>query len=226
MLEKKRILLSWKRHFLIFLYLSEEVFTIYVCKKPVAVWNKDHFTNDHLKSGFIKSVIGRISAALTRNRRKDMARILKCSLIMLMIASAAVLGGCSSAPIKTGPAVSETEDDRDRQIEDLQDEIDRLNEENLEASKELKKLEDAKKALESKLSKEIGEYKAKLEMTSRGLVITFLNEILFDPGKDEIKEDGQKTLKDVSKVLNTEVSGSEIAVEGHTDTQPIKYSGW
>ncbi|MDI6758393.1 MAG: flagellar motor protein MotB [Candidatus Omnitrophota bacterium] len=92
--------------------------------------------------------------------------------------------------------------------------------------KELSDLERAKQELEESLKKEIGEYKAKLQMTERGLVITFVSEIFFDSGKDKVKEDGKVTLNKVAEVLNRDVPNSGVAVEGHTDNDPIKYSGW
>src|SRR3989338_6379733 len=63
--------------------------------------------------------------------------------------------------------------------------------------KELSELEQAKRELEESLKKEIGEYKAKLQMTERGLVITFVSEIFFDSGKDIIKADGKLSLDKV-----------------------------
>jgi len=92
--------------------------------------------------------------------------------------------------------------------------------------RELSELERAKRELEGSLKKEIGEYKAKLQMTERGLVITFISEIFFDSGKDIIKNDGKLSLDKVAEVLNRDVPDSQVAVEGHTDNDPIKYSGW
>jgi len=63
-------------------------------------------------------------------------------------------------------------------------------------------------------------------MTGRGLVITFLSEVFFDSGKDAIREDGRGSLKKVAEVLNQNVPNSNVAIEGYTDNQPIKYSGW
>ncbi|MBU0694520.1 MAG: flagellar motor protein MotB [Candidatus Omnitrophica bacterium] len=92
--------------------------------------------------------------------------------------------------------------------------------------KELQDLEKAKLVLEEQLKREIGEYKAKLEMTERGLVITFLSEIFFNSGKDIILDTGKEALNKVADVLNGDVPDSFVAVEGHTDNDPIKYSGW
>lgn len=95
-----------------------------------------------------------------------------------------------------------------------------------EKNKEVSELERAKKELEESLKKEIGDYKAKLQMTERGLVITFVSEIFFDSGKDKVKEDGKLTLSKVAEVLNKDVPNSQVAIEGHTDNDPIKHSGW
>ena len=92
--------------------------------------------------------------------------------------------------------------------------------------REFSDLEKAKLELEDALKKEIGNYKAKLEMTERGLVITFLSEVFFDSGKDIIREDGKDSIRRVAEVLNRDVPNSNVAIEGHTDNQPIKYSGW
>ena len=92
--------------------------------------------------------------------------------------------------------------------------------------KELSDLEMAKRELAQSLQKEIGDYKAKLEMTERGLVITFLAEVFFDSGKDVIRQDGKEALRKVGQVLNKEVIDSRVAIEGHTDNDPIRYSGW
>ncbi len=92
--------------------------------------------------------------------------------------------------------------------------------------RELSELEKARLELEDVLKKEIGNYKAKLEMTERGLVITFLSEVFFDSGKDIIRESGKDSIQRVAEVLNRDVPNSNIAIEGHADSQPIRYSGW
>jgi len=96
----------------------------------------------------------------------------------------------------------------------------------IEKKKEETRLKDAKDTLAKELQKELSEYKAKLEMSERGLVITFLAEIFFDSGKEIIKKEGFGVLDKVAKVLNEKVPDSLIAIEGHTDNEPIKYSGW
>ncbi len=87
-------------------------------------------------------------------------------------------------------------------------------------------LQRALKDLTANLKDELANYKAKLEMTERGLVITFLAEVFFDSGKDALRPQGKVSLEKVAQVLNKDVPDSKVAIEGHTDSDPIKYSGW
>jgi len=95
-----------------------------------------------------------------------------------------------------------------------------------EKARESQALVEAERRLAESLKQELGEAKAKLAMTERGLVLTFLDEIFFDSGKAVIKEEGKEALDKVARVLKETVADSPVAVEGHTDNEPIKYSGW
>jgi chemotaxis protein MotB len=109
----------------------------------------------------------------------------------------------------------------------LEQENERLKEQvaELEAQKNAD-LQRALKDLTAGLKDELANYKAKLEMTEKGLVITFLAEVFFDSGKDMIRSQGKASLEKVAAVLNKDVPDSNVAIEGYTDSDPIKYSGW
>ncbi|MBP9855497.1 MAG: OmpA family protein [Candidatus Omnitrophica bacterium] len=92
--------------------------------------------------------------------------------------------------------------------------------------RELSELEKAKNELESRLSNEIGDKEVKVEMNDRGLVITFVAEVLFDSGKAELRRGSNEKLEKVAQVLNTTVRDLNVGIEGHTDNVPIKVSGW
>ncbi|MBU4343084.1 MAG: OmpA family protein [Candidatus Omnitrophica bacterium] len=115
-------------------------------------------------------------------------------------------------------------------IDSLTSEIEALNARlaqlHAEKSKEISELDDAKTLLEKKLAKEIGDKDVRLEMAERGLAIIFLAEVLFDSGKTDLKKDALPVLDKIAKVFNENLKGREIGVEGHTDNEPIKYSGW
>lgn len=71
------------------------------------------------------------------------------------------------------------------------------------------KLEDAKKAYEASLYGEV------------------LGEILFDSGSARIKQVGEENLSKIAKLfLSKDYLHSKVSIEGHTDNEPIKYSGY
>ncbi|MBF0122338.1 MAG: OmpA family protein [Candidatus Omnitrophica bacterium] len=91
---------------------------------------------------------------------------------------------------------------------------------------ELSEIERAKKELEARLSQEITDKEVKVEMLEKGLVITFVSEVLFSSGKAELKGDSLAKLEKVSAVVQSTVKDLNVGIEGHTDNEPIKVSGW
>lgn len=109
--------------------------------------------------------------------------------------------------------------DLNRQVVRLEEELDRLRE-----SKE--ELTRAKVDLEQKLKAELEAGGLSVELQERGLVVTVLDRILFDPGRAEIKLSAAETLHKVADVLKARVPQHLVYIEGHTDSDPIRYSGW
>jgi chemotaxis protein MotB len=105
----------------------------------------------------------------------------------------------------------------------LTSEVDRLQK---LREQEKQELQEAMELLEKRLKKEIGDKEVRLEMAERGLVITFVAEVLFDSGKAVVKKEAYPILDKVAKVIREKVYDREVGVEGHTDNVPIKYSGW
>jgi chemotaxis protein MotB len=93
-------------------------------------------------------------------------------------------------------------------------------------SRELDELNQTKRLLEDRLSQEIKDKQVKLQMMDKGLVITFLADVLFDSGKAVIKSETFAALDKVARVLKENVPHLNVGIEGHTDNEPIKYSGW
>lgn len=93
-------------------------------------------------------------------------------------------------------------------------------------SSQLDDLAQAKRLLEQQLSGEIKDKQVKLEMLEKGLVITFLADVLFDSGKAKLKPESYSTIDKVARVLKDNVPNLKVGIEGHTDNQPIQYSGW
>lgn len=91
---------------------------------------------------------------------------------------------------------------------------------------EAQRLREAQALLEQRLKKEISENQVKLEMAERGLVLTFVAEVLFDSGKAALRAEAEDALSKVASVIHEKVSDRDVGVEGHTDNEPIKHSGW
>ncbi len=92
--------------------------------------------------------------------------------------------------------------------------------------REKSNLEKAQEQLQGRLKNEIKDSEVKVEMLERGLVITFVAEVLFDSGKAELRQGTREKLDKVARVLNTTVKDLNVGIEGHTDNVPIKHSGW
>jgi chemotaxis protein MotB len=95
-----------------------------------------------------------------------------------------------------------------------------------ELKNKLSDLERAKAELEERLKNEIDDKEVQVEMAEKGLVITFVSEVLFASGKAELKDDSLAKLEKVASVLTTTVSDLNVGIEGHTDNVPITHSGW
>lgn len=91
---------------------------------------------------------------------------------------------------------------------------------------ELDHLKYTKGILQERLAEEIKDKQVRLSMEEKGLVVTFVAEILFDSGKAKLKEKSLASLEKVAHILRDEVPQNFISVEGHTDNQPITYSPW
>lgn len=95
-----------------------------------------------------------------------------------------------------------------------------------ELSQQLDELNRAKKVLESRLSQEIADKQVRLQMMEKGLVITFVADVLFDSGKAKIRPGAYASLDKVARVLQENVPNLNVGIEGHTDNVPIRHSGW
>ena len=142
-----------------------------------------------------------------------MKRLFRLMLILVMMAA---ITGCSINIYGRRPSDVE-------EVGRLSDEVTRL-----EAlrQEDLKEMQELKALLERKLKSEIRTRDVKVELAERGLVITFIDKILFDSGKADIKEEGFRVLGKVIDIVKKNAGDRNIGIEGHTDNVPITYSGW
>ncbi|MFP4472415.1 MAG: flagellar motor protein MotB [Candidatus Omnitrophota bacterium] len=104
--------------------------------------------------------------------------------------------------------------------------ITQLQKQNTQLRNKMTDLERAQQELQSRLKGEIADRNVKVEMMDRGLVITFLAEVLFNSGKAVLRDEALSTLDKVARVLKTTVEQMRVGVEGHTDNVPITHSKW
>ena len=109
-------------------------------------------------------------------------------------------------------------------IQSLTSEVDRLNRDIDQLSESQQGLQSTKAELERQLQDQIQSGDLGVEMKGRGLVVTILNNILFDSGKAEIKASAANTLMTVGKEINQVADEQVIYVEGHTDSDPIRHA--
>ncbi len=69
-------------------------------------------------------------------------------------------------------------------------------------------------------------YDVSLDAEKGTITVTLKNEILFAPGKANLKQATSKELDHIYSVLQSEYSNNKIDVVGHTDSDPIKKSDW
>ena len=95
-----------------------------------------------------------------------------------------------------------------------------------ELSQQLDNLAQTKALLENRLKQEISDKQVRLQMAEKGLVITFVADVLFDSGKDKLKQNALASLDKVARVLKENVPDLNVGIEGYTDNLPIKVSNW
>ena len=62
--------------------------------------------------------------------------------------------------------------------------------------------------------------------SGREVTITVASDVLFDSGRTSLKKNAKRSLDQVADVLRTRYNGRQVQVIGHTDTDPIRKSGY
>jgi len=143
--------------------------------------------------------------------------------VLAVIMVSLVLSGCSITLQTRHKSDVDKIDSLGSEVESLNARLSELQD---EKDAELTELENAKKLLEERLKQEIDDKSVRLEMAEKGLAIIFLTEVLFDSGKADIKQEAFNSLDKIALVLEQSVEDRNIGIEGHTDNEPIKHSGW
>lgn len=85
---------------------------------------------------------------------------------------------------------------------------------------------DRLKAENERLAKELAEVKGKLRELGEGIEIELPEAVLFDTGKASLRPEGKRLLSSIAEKIRAQYPGYKMSVEGHTDSRPVKVSGW
>ena len=132
------------------------------------------------------------------------------------------LTGCASS----GSGLERLNAEQASTIHGLNREIARLNEELDDVMRSRQELAGAMAEMEKGLKDQLAAGDMSLAMDERGLIVTVQDNVLFDSGKAEIKDSARRSLDTVADILDKKAAGHMIHIEGHTDNEPIRYSGW
>ncbi len=58
------------------------------------------------------------------------------------------------------------------------------------------------------------------------VVVSALGDVLFDSGRTTLKPSAKTSLNQIASVIRSQYAGKVVRVEGYSDTDPIKKSGW
>ncbi len=97
--------------------------------------------------------------------------------------------------------------------------LEALKQQRAQAEKRLRRY----RQLAKRLANMVESGKLSVKVRNGKMVIELANNILFDPGKTELKEDGQAALTELAGVLSS-IKDRSFLVTGHTDNVPISSS--
>ncbi len=71
-----------------------------------------------------------------------------------------------------------------------------------------------------------GEEDVSIDAAKGTITVTLESGVLFDSGKADLKSNAKSRLSNIASVIKQKYPGKEVAVVGHTDTDPIRKSKW
>jgi chemotaxis protein MotB len=185
-----------------------------------------------------------IRSAFPGNPNRPASGRFTAVLCAAVLFAAVLLGaGCSTSkkvqrPEPEAAAVAAEEEKKAQQQQALQQALDEANTKITELERQVEELSVAKEKQETVSEQEIAQVKQtydslvkelkgevesgkiKIERSAGQVKLNIAEELFFETGMTEIKQDGQKLLLRIGKDLQ-KVPGMNIRVEGHTDNVPI-----
>jgi outer membrane protein OmpA-like peptidoglycan-associated protein len=153
------------------------------------------------------------------------------SLVAIGLGATLLLGGCNNvkkADYKT--AVDENSELRSR-LDEAQASLTDVNEQNAALTTANQQLADENRRLADQVAGTRAQNGADDGYNQalgggREVVIEMAGDVLFSSGQVTLTTEGKRQLDRVASRLNSEFSGRTIRVEGYTDSDPIRKSGW
>lgn len=143
--------------------------------------------------------------------------------VIVILVLGVLISGCAVTFKKTPPEELQKVQIMRNEIQRLRIELNRIKS---EKEREIGELENAKRSLQQKFRNEIRDKELKLSLEEKGLVLRFLASVFFDSGQAKLRPEAYPILDKVALFLKKNVPDRNISIEGHTDNEPIKHSGW
>lgn len=107
--------------------------------------------------------------------------------------------------------------------EDLTAEAKKAEQEALKKKQEMEELKQLQDQIEQAINQNNLKLSLKTTLTERGLMVTIVDNALFDSGKADVKPEAGQLAKEIAKLLKSAVP-REAVISGHTDNIPISNS--
>lgn len=159
-------------------------------------------------------------------------------LAAIGLGASLLLGGCNSTKkADYSTAVEENSELRSR-LDEAQASLTDVNERNRALTAANEQLSDENQRLANSIATgrsgagatgelATGEgYDTRFTGAGREIVMEVAGDVLFKSGQIAITADGKRVLDRVAARINSEFSGRTVRVEGYTDSDPIRKSGW
>ncbi len=161
---------------------------------------------------------------------------MKTRLAVLAIGLVGMLGltGCKSiSQADYDAAIDENTQLRER-IATLQGNVQQANDRNAQITQENARLRDENSRLSSQPAQPAGRQSgfegiAGVDVGMRAggeIVVGVAGDVLFSSGQATLRNQAKTSLDQIAQVLRSQYANNQIRVEGHTDSDPIKKSGW
>lgn len=152
---------------------------------------------------------------------------------LALVAVAAMLGGCGSDMKQRADLLEQENNDlrsRAEQLEgaltDAESRRTAAEDEARAARAEAERLRTTSRAPATTPTGFEGMSGVTTSMRNGEIVVGVAGDVLFDSGKATLRNDAKRTLDGIAQVLNSQYNSRQIRIAGHTDSDPIRKSGW